>query len=205
MSTTESLQNRDYVLAIDRSGSMGTRDCNNKSRWDASREATEAIANKVAPLDPDGIKVVAFGSSVKIFDNTTPDKVTQIYREVEPMGGTALDKALHQIFEDYATRKRKGQTKPNGEILLVMTDGVPDDEEAVAREIVKFTKILDQDNEYGIEFVQVGSDAHASAYLKRLDDHLEKEGAKFDIVNTKTMEELENTTITQALIDALDS
>jgi len=40
--------------------------------------------------------------------------------------------------------------------------------------------------------------------LKKLDDDLVAQGAKWDIVDTKTFEEIESIGITQALIAALD-
>lgn len=206
MTDLSRLQNRDYVLVLDKSGSMGMyKDCaGGKSRWEAAQESTLAIASKITELDPDGIKVVPFAGSWKTYDNTTAEKVAQVFAENEPMGSTNLAGALQSVFDDYLSRKKAGKTQANGEITLVVTDGVPDDESAVAKAIVAFSKNLDSDNEYGIEFVQVGRDVHARDYLKRLDDHLTAEGAKFDIVNTKTMEELENTTLTEALIASLD-
>lgn len=56
----------------------------------------------------------------------------------------------------------------------------------------------------GISFLQVGKDSGAHAFLKRLDDDLVKQGAKHDIVDTKTMEELETIGLTEALIAALN-
>jgi len=49
-------------------------------------------------------------------------------------------------------------------------------------------------------FVQVGYDAAASAYLRELDDNLK--GAKFDIVDTKTMDEAEAFATTADLVVA---
>jgi hypothetical protein len=86
-----------------------------------------------------------------------------------------------------------------------VTDGQPADEKEVAAEIVKFANQLDNgDAEYGIQFLQVGKDAGASAFLKKLDDSLTSQGAKHDIVDTKTMEELESIGLTEALLAALN-
>lgn len=203
---TERLANRDYVLVIDKSGSMQTADTPaGKSRWDYMQESTLAVAHKCQSYDPDGITVVPFAASFKTYENTTPEKVQQIFKENEPMGGTVLAPVLKAIFSGYLARKKAGQAKASGELLLIVTDGQPQDENEVAREIVNFTKQLDSgDDEYGIQFVQVGKDAEASRFLKRLDDDLTKQGAKFDIVDTKTMEELETIGLTEALIAALE-
>lgn len=203
--TTESLKERDYVLVLDKSGSMVECDTpTGKSRWEYAQESTLAIATECQKLDPDGITVVPFSGGFKVYESTTPDKVKEIFKENSPMGGTLLAPALQAVFDGYLSRKKAGTAKANGELVLVVTDGCPSDEAEVALAIIKFTKQLDNDEEYGISFIQIGKDSHASAYLKRLDDNLESQGAKFDIVDTKTMEELENVGLTEALLAALN-
>ncbi len=203
--TLDKLKNRDYVLVLDKSGSMEEKDCaGGVSRWHALQESTMAIANKCEEYDPDGITVVPFAGSFKIYENTTPAKVKDVFAENEPMGGTILAPVLAAVFKSFTDRQKAGQEKANGEMLLVITDGCPSDEDAVAKEIVKFGNTLTHGREeYGISFIQVGKDQHASEYLKRLDSHLEKEGAKNDIVNTKTMTDVETVGLTETLIAAL--
>lgn len=201
----EQLKNRDYVLVMDKSGSMDTRDClANQTRWTAAQESTLQLVNRLSELDPDGIDLYMFGSSYKKYPNTTPEKVSGIFRETSPGGGTVLAPVLQAAFDDYSARKRAGKTKPNGEILLVVTDGQPADEREVASCITKFANSLDNaDAEYGISFIQVGRDPGAQAFLKQLDDGLVAAGAKHDIVDTKTMDEIENLPLTEVLIAAL--
>lgn len=200
------LENRDYVLVLDKSGSMEATDTpSGKSRWKEAEESTLAIASKITQYDPDGITVIPFASSFKVYENQTASKVAQVFKENSPMGGTTLAPVLKQVFADYNKRKAAGQTKANGELLIVVTDGQPSDEREVAAEIVKFTKTLSNgDDEYGIQFIQVGKDAEAARFLKKLDDDLTSQGAAHDIVDTKTMEELENVGLTEALMAALD-
>lgn len=200
------LENRDYVLVLDKSGSMSESDTKSgKTRWEEAKESTIALANAVQPFDADGITVIPFAGSFKIYENTTPAKVSEIFKENSPMGGTTLAPVLKAVFDSYNSRKKAGNTKANGEMLIVITDGQPTDEKEVAQEIVKFTKTLESgDDEYGISFIQVGKDQNASKFLKKLDDELVSLGAKFDIVDTKTMEELENIGVTDALMAALD-
>lgn len=201
----EQLKNRDYVLVIDKSGSMTANDCpGGKSRWESAKESTIAIANKICEFDPDGITVYTFAGSFKKYENTTASKVAQIFQENEPMGGTTLGPVLADVFADYSSRKKAGSTKANGEMLLVVTDGQPSDESAVAKEIIKFGNGLDNaDQEYGISFLQIGKDAEAARFLKKLDDDLVSQGAKHDIVDTKTFEEVETIGLTETLVAAL--
>lgn len=204
-SNMEKLKNRDYVLVIDKSGSMATKDCpNGKSRWEYVQETTLAMAAKITELDPDGITVVPFASTFKMYENTTAEKVASIFKENEPGGGTTLAPVLNKIFSDYQARKKSLSTKANGEMLLVVTDGEPSDQNEVAKAIIAFGNTLDNaDDEYGIGFFQVGKDAGAAAFLKYLDDNLTSKGAKHDIVDCKTFDEIEAIGMTEALTQAL--
>jgi hypothetical protein len=85
----------------------------------------------------------------------------------------------------------------------VVTDGEPDDRKAVMRVIVETTLKLDRDEELGISFIQVGNDREATQFLKVLDDQLQSVGAKFDIVDTITIDEMEDITLTEVLMNAI--
>lgn len=198
------LQNRDYTLIIDRSGSMSTKDMpSGKSRWDACKEGTLALAAKIEEFDTDGITVYAFASNYKRYENVTAAKVTDVFNENEPNGSTALDTVLEHALNDYFARKAKGATKANGDLILVVTDGEPNDKAAVAKVITAATKKMDRDEELAISFIQIGKDAGATAFLKSLDDDLQGKGAKFDIVDAVTAEEAENMTFIELLTKAI--
>lgn len=197
----DELSKYDYVVMIDKSGSMGTEDCNGKSRWAHAQEQTENIARIAAKFDDDGIDVVVFGSSAKLYSGTTADTVKKIFAENSPSGGTNTAGAVKSVFDAYFTRKATGKAKPL--IVICVTDGVPDDERALSSVIIEATKKIDSDEEMGITFVQVGSDAHAREFLKRLDDDLQGQGAKFDIVDTKNDEEMDGISVEELLMEAI--
>lgn len=198
------LANRDYYVLIDKSGSMSTRDCpGGKTRWSYAEESTEALARKCNEFDPDGITVVPFSSAYRVYENTTPEKVADVFKENEPIGSTNLTDALQWTFDNHLKQKTNGTLKANGSMVVVITDGQPDDENGVARSIVNFTKQIPSRDEFGLSFVQIGSDAHARDYLERLDSHLSTEGAKLDIVNAKTMADVEKVGMIETLLSAL--
>lgn len=197
------LSNRDYTVVIDKSGSMAESDVPGyKSRWAAAEESTIAIAKQVEQYDPDGITVYPFASSFKRYDNVTANKVSEVFKENSPMGGTNLHLVLKDIFDKFVARKRQNNIK-DGETVLVITDGQPNDEKMVAAEIVKVTKALDSQNQLSVAIFQVGSDPSATKFLRGLDTDLERAGAKFDIVSTKTFEEIESTPLPEILTAAL--
>ena len=126
------------------------------------------------------------------YDNVTADKVNKIYTENEPMGRTDLASVLYDAVNNYFERKAAGEAKPNGETIIVITDGEPDDYKGVMRVIIEASRLIDRDEELGISLIQVGNDRKATQFLKALDDQLQSAGAKFDIVDTITIDEMEN-------------
>jgi uncharacterized protein with von Willebrand factor type A (vWA) domain len=199
------LENRDYTLIIDKSGSMATPDQKGgRSRWVAAQESTLALASKCEQFDPDGITIYLFSGKFKRYDNVTSAKVTQIFTENDPSGTTDLAGVLKNATDDYLQRKAAGQTKPNGETMLVVTDGEPDDRKAVMRVIIEVSRRLDRDEELAISFIQVGNDAQATRFLKILDDELQSAGAKFDICDTITMDDMEDMSLSEVLLNAIN-
>jgi uncharacterized protein YegL len=197
------LENRDFTLILDKSGSMSTKDKPGKSRWVEMQETTIAIANKCETFDPDGLTIYTFGSRFKRRDNCLSNTINNIFKEEEPSGSTNLASVLQDAVNNFFTRKKANSLKENGEIIIVITDGEPDDKKAVVDVIINASKQLDLDTELGILFVQIGTDSSARAYLKLLDESLQSAGAKFDIVDTITVDEMEDKTLTEVILGAI--
>lgn len=198
------MEERDYTLIIDKSGSMSTPDqVGGRTRWQAAQESTLAVARKCEQFDPDGITLYLFSGRFKRLDNVTSSKVAQIFQENDPSGTTDLASVLKDATDNYFQRKASGQTKANGETILVVTDGEPDDRKAVMRVIIEASRHLDRDEELAISFIQVGTDQTATKFLKALDDDLQTAGAKFDIVDTVTLDDMEGMTLTEVLLNAI--
>jgi uncharacterized protein YegL len=198
------LENRDYTLIIDKSGSMSTKDKpGGLSRWQIMQESALALASKCEELDPDGITVYLFSGKFKRYDNVTAARVKTIFQENDPSGRTDLTAVLADALNNYFQRKTAGQTPANGEIILVVTDGEPDDRKSVMQVILDASQKLDRDEELAIAFIQVGVDEAATKFLKILDDDLSRAGAKFDIVDTITMNDMEDLTLKEVLLSAI--
>ncbi|MBE9213192.1 VWA domain-containing protein [Plectonema cf. radiosum LEGE 06105] len=198
------LENRDYTLIIDKSGSMATPDQKGgRTRWVAAEESTFALATKCEEFDPDGITVYTFSGRFKRYENVTSAKVMQIFQENDPSGTTDLASVLKHSTDNYFQRKAAGETKPNGETILVITDGEPDDRKAVMKTIIEASRRMDRDEELAISFIQVGKDAQATRFLKVLDDELQSAGAKFDICDTITMDDMEDYSLSEVLLNAI--
>ncbi len=198
------MSDRDYTLILDKSGSMSTPDqAGGRSRWDIAQESTLALARKCEQFDPDGLTVYVFSGRFKRYDDVTSAKVAQIFLENDPAGTTNLAGVLQNALDNYFQRKAAGKTKANGETILVVTDGEPDDRKAVFEVIINATRQMERDEELGISMIQVGSDAQASKFLKALDDQLQSVGAKFDICDTITLDDMEDMSLADILMNAI--
>jgi uncharacterized protein with von Willebrand factor type A (vWA) domain len=198
------MSDRDYTLIIDKSGSMSTPDqVGGRSRWEMAQESTLALARKCEQFDPDGITVYLFAGRFKRYDDVTSAKVAQIFLENDPGGTTNLAGVLQDATNHYFQRKASGQAKPNGETILVITDGEPDDRKAVFEVIINASRQMERDEELGISIIQVGSDPQATKFLKALDDQMQGIGAKFDICDTVTLDDLEDMSLADVLMNAV--
>ncbi|BAQ66072.1 hypothetical protein [Geminocystis sp. NIES-3709] len=203
MNTESIVTNRDYTLIIDKSSSLNKDNGTGKTLWEIAQESTFALAEKCDEIDPDGITVYLYSGRFRRYDNVNAEKIREIYAQNEPMGKSDLKSVLQDALDNYFQRKAEGYAKPNGETILVITDGVPDEPKEIIRLIISATQKIDQDNELGISFIQIGNDKKATEYFKALDDLLQDAGAKFDIVDTITMDDMEEVGLTQVLLNAL--
>jgi uncharacterized protein YegL len=200
--SNEELAKYDFVVMIDKSGSMSEKDCpGGKSRWAYAQEQAEAIARQCEEFDSDGIDVVVFAGTPKLYSGVTAAKVKQVFTENSPSGSTDTAAALKLVLDGYNSRKAAGTAKPV--IVVCITDGAPTDQNAVDKVITAHANSMSEDGETGITFVQIGKDPAARAFLKHLDDDLQSLGAKFDIVDCKNEEEMENISITELLVQAI--
>lgn len=191
----------DIILVVDASGSMGSpnKDGSAVTRWDYMQETATTFARDAAAIDADGFGLVIFsGNGITSHDNCNVDDVTKIFKERTPRGTTPLAEALTAAL-------KLGEASTKKKMIVVYTDGVPDDAQAAAKVIIDQANKQATDEELTFLFIQVGNDDGATAYLKSLDDDLQSKGAKFDIVDTKTIEEADKFASTvELLANAID-
>ncbi|WP_193726153.1 VWA domain-containing protein [Delftia tsuruhatensis] len=182
----------DFIVVVDASGSMTTDDVKGRTRWEAVQETAEQFTRDLAKLDSDGIGLVVFnGQAVDSFDGVDASKLAEVFAARSPRSSTPLAEALT------AALKLAGKSDKK-DFVIVFTDGVPDDRAAAAKVIVDASNKLQSDDELTFLFVQVGHDRAATDYLRDLDDNLK--GAKFDIVDAKTVAEAESFASTADLV-----
>lgn len=192
---TAALSEYDFIIVIDKSGSMGEDDMSGgRSRWEAVQESAIALCRDVEKFDSDGLGLILFsGTSIVSEDGVTVQKIKDVFAANRPGGSTPLAEALT------AALKLAGKSEKK-DFIIVFTDGVPDDKAAAAAVIKDAANGIEKDEDLTILFVQVGRDKSATEYLRQLDDELT--GAKFDIVDAKTMDEADAFPTTADLIIA---
>lgn len=204
------LENRDYTVIVAKTAASvvpGMPGFTNS--WAAAHDAILALVSKCEALDPDGITLYIsshhdLADSFKQYKQVTPDKLDALFEANYPPDSLNLLDGLQTALDDYFTRKAAEQTKPNGEIIIVLIDGEPSDRMAIVKAIVNATQKMERDQELGIGFAQIGDDLIARGFLTSLDKDLRsKAGAKFDIVNTRVLATIEPQCLTQFLLDIL--
>lgn len=198
------LQQRGYTLIIDKSQSMAICDqAGGKSRWEVMQESTLALAESCEQFEPDGIAIYLFADEFKRYDRVTAQKVVQIFQENQPSGKTNLAATLKDATDHYFSLRATERAKPNGEIILVVTAGEVSRPEAVKQVIIEAANQLEREDELAISLIQVGFNAEATRFFKVLDDELQGAGAKFDICDTVTLDDVGDMLLADVLLKAI--
>lgn len=217
----------DIEAHTDISGSMsGTDTPTRQTRLEFAKGWVEKLVQEAAAFDDDGVTIGFFNGSTHVYENTTFDKVASTFRSVSPNGSTDTARLIQERTDDYLDQRlgkpgtkggffSKGTpatpadptTKPR--IILVITDGVPDDNDALEDVIVKVTKRMSAGgltkNDLVISFIQVGNDGKAKQFLDELNNGLGAKGATMDIVGCITCDEAKGLSTQTLLEKALDA
>lgn len=186
MSNLELNKGDNFIFGVDVSASMATTDCpNGASRIEYLKEKTIQFAIEASKWDADGIDVLAFGHQITPHLGVTGEKAAEIIGKLQANEGltdtAALIKAAYKLHKD----AKKEQT-----VLFIATDGEPSDQEAVKKAIIDITNDVQDEREFNISFLTVGQISPSlRVFLTGLDDDLK--GAKYDIVDVKTLEEVD--------------
>lgn len=201
------LKNRDYAVILAKNPSENTqRSPLLIDRWQAASASMVALASKCSEFDPDGITVYVAADSIAKHEHVKDERIAllfQKFQEAAPPATSKLAEALQTALDDYFARKAAGQSKENGEILIVVTDEEPQERQVVVRAIVDATRKMDRDEELGIGLAQIGEHSLTKGFFTALDEDLHRAGAKFDIVDTQVLETIEVDSLSQFLLDII--
>ncbi|HEY9777834.1 MAG TPA: VWA domain-containing protein [Planktothrix sp.] len=198
---TNQIKAVDLGILIDTSGTMSEPFANGKNRLEAVEENALAFAREAEKVDQDGILIGRFAGKVRINDNAKADDLKKIFQEYRAMGMTNTKEAVEKASEIMLNKRKADGDKAKSCMLVIFTDGEPDDKVGLAQVIVNITHQIKDRTEFGILFIQVGNDADATRYLQILNNELSGRGADHDIVAVAKLEDMEDQTL-QDLIDA---
>lgn len=181
------LANLQVIVLLDMSGSMSANSDtpSKKSRWEHAKETIAGIVTEVGKHDDDGITIIPFNASHRVLDNVKAESFNEQLKAINPGGGTALVGPLKE-----ALGLAEKCWKEKQAFIVVLTDGEPNDRAAVPKVIIDAANKMERDEQCAILFARVGQDSEAKKFLDALDNDLQSQGAKFDIVDTKDLDDL---------------
>lgn len=175
----------ELVILLDCSGSMTEFDCPLSgiitSRWDWASRELESFAKETSSSLPNGFSVITFSHEAQLFKNCHEKQLSQIFRSHAPGGDTQMDDAFR-----LALAKRYSLPKPLA--VIVLTDGMPDDQSALEKDLVKAINYSKRD--LRLMFLTVGSAPAGVRFLSLLNNNLASAGAKSDAVSTMPFKDL---------------
>ncbi|KAJ7761852.1 hypothetical protein B0H14DRAFT_2972983 [Mycena olivaceomarginata] len=194
----ECLNQYDITLIVDDSGSMGPQDHDGPgtvSLWTRARAAIVELVTAVVEHNPQGIRIIFLNSKHSKKGVKTAAEVMKLFDTITPGGLTPIGKKLRGIlpYQHFWSVKEPKKKK----IYFIVSDGVPSDKKVVKEAITRTATGYSKRSEsyttdcevcgkhsvrkIGIQFIQIGNDKDATAYLVGLDDHLK---LPIDIVDT---------------------
>lgn len=185
------LDRLDVTIICDKSGSMGETDTpTGQSRWAYAEEFIKSFVEELGAHDDNGIDIVFFAAAFQAAEGVKPESFRQVWNGQRTGGSTALAGPL-----TWAIEKAKKNWSDKPQLIVLLTDGQPTDENQIAPIIIGATKAMDKDEQLAILILQVGKDSHATRFLQQLDDDLESKGAKFDVVDVAPIEDVANKSV----------
>lgn len=185
MSNLELNKGDQFIFGVDVSASMQTRDCEGgMSRIEYLKEKLGVFAEEASKYDPDGIDLITFGQTCKVYSNVTAENAKGIIKPLDAREAATMTDQL--ITKAYAMHTKSGAEQT---VLFIATDGEPSDEGAVMEAIRGIAAKLKDEHEFAISFLTVGKPSDRLVeFLNKLDDDL---SAKYDIVDVKALADVD--------------
>lgn len=216
------LSTRELIVFVDKSYSMNTRDCppvrnavpvrdrspgflskrNGISRWKWVASATKDLAEQVGPYMPNGFKLIIFNDWKLEFNHVKASDVTRIFQSTQVGGSENIVLFLAEQLNFYIKKKNSvPSTKPL--TIAVLTDGLPDDRKNFPAVLANITNQMASKSDIKILFIQIGQSQKGGDFLQFLDNQLTATGAKFDIVDHKSFQQVTASGVGRAIVDAI--
>ena len=168
------LRGYDTRFLVDDSDSM------DGPRWTIAKQVISQIASIAVKYDKDGVDVRFFNAYPEDDERLNLDsaeKVMSLFDNLDTDGETPTADTLEVELNEYI-HEYKCNRHIKGLNLIVITDGEPSPRQDVEGVIVKYARILAQQDapplQVGIQFVQIGDEKGAKDFLDSLDNDLQE-------------------------------
>lgn len=192
------LNERNLILIVDKSGSMGTKDpeCEGFSRFDWCKRAVSGLA-QTPGLSDQKLTLIFFNDDLDVLKRCDAAVVERMFSIISPDGRTNLGLALNRAF----TEARAFPDRPS--VIAVLHDGVVNQSKELESILVQASETVSDPKKLSIVFLQVGQDKKGGDLLNHLDTGLQSAGAKFDIVRTIPFSTLRELGLKEALVGVI--
>lgn len=218
------LRNYDCYLLVDISGSMGSRLDDSSggrfhptvsqypsgtsgtasaptTKWEWCRQQVIAFQRELSAVSASGITVLPFNHNFSEVPNCNAAQLSSLFSQLAPSGGTNMAEPLTYVIMSYLERiSHRQKTKPIA--IAVMTDGEAP-LQPIAELINYATERISRQSQIAVTFLTIGSTTFGAEPLEELDDNMVAAGARFDIVDTRSFEELKRYGLMKCLGAAL--
>lgn len=187
----DELRKLDAIILVDNSGSMGFNKSTRMPGKDLLEEVEElaiTLAHEAEKYDDDGLTLIAFDSTSRMYDGVTASMIRKSFQNFGPKGSTNLTAAIQDAHA-------KTRTSDKEVVIIGFTDGAPNSQRDVVAAVKAAAKEFGRPR-IGFTLVQVGNDPGAAKFLDYLDNELEAQGVD-DVVACVTAEEAEGLTYGQ--------
>jgi hypothetical protein len=141
------LSKYDLVVVIDKSKSMSVVDCNANavpenliSRWEWCHQQTKQLSEDTRGVLKDGFTLVVFSGRSVAYGNVGPRAIETVFAENGPHGPTHATRPLNDQFESYFARRNNFGDKAKPLMILMITDGCPEDPASLCSSILSATR-----------------------------------------------------------------
>ncbi|KAF8438544.1 hypothetical protein L210DRAFT_3404116 [Boletus edulis BED1] len=159
--------------------------------WELAREALAGIVDIANQYGSKGADIHFMHWDDYAPNMQSRSEVQALFNRILPEGmceDTPTGAKLGQIINHYVPLIEPERTTHEPITVVVITDGLPTDQEDLERVIVDAAHRLDRhhvkQDMFGIQFVQIGTDPAASELLHVLDNHLETRYKIRDLVDS---------------------
>lgn len=197
------LKSRDIVIMQDRSSSMGEREDFPQGifpRWYWCLSQAMDFTRQTAKVPDWLFTLVLFSSQFDVYRNVNLQQLPSIYSRNHIWIGTRLAAPMSEQLNEYFQRRAQGRARPL--LIVVISDGKPQDDDELAWVIADATRQMRSPDEIHITILQVATDETSLNKVRKLVDHMHR-GARYNIVSIMPFDQVTRLGLSRAMVAAI--